>query len=285
MESIERRPVKIALVVGLILVFVALLAAYRLYNRSVADSDQNTISEETDREMAAKDTAKDKEVASDDGTIVVEIPKPSFPRYKGQPVGLLNADAAIVKQIPPDRMKEYTDELLKLDSDLLKKHAEHSRWHEAASIKKFFNDFIGARDIWEYVLVVDSKDTAVFSNLGSLYAMHLPDYPKAEKYYLQAIAVNPALTPAILGLADLYKTFYKEKYAEVPTVIKKGLLAVPGDANLMIFLATYYKESGLIQEALKYYEESLIYQPDNQPVIKEVERLKTVLSVSEPANN
>lgn len=287
MESIERRPIRILLLLGGLIVLAGLLFVYRSYNKNTIvepeeDNATNVVAEDLSQTNVGEEAAADTTNNSD--VVIVNIPQPTLPRYKGNPVGTVKIDPAIAAQISAAKVKQYTDELLKLEKDLAANPTDTQKWIEAASIKKFFNDLTGTRDIWEYIIELNPRNTTILINLGNLYAMYLSNYLLAEKYYKQAITAEPALVPAILALADLYKTFYKEKYPEVPIVIQAGLKVVPDDANLMIFLATYYKESGDLAKAIEYYERSLLVQPDNQPVVEEARKIKAALEPVPAAN-
>ena len=63
-------------------------------------------------------------------------------------------------------------------------------WIAVGVIKKFFNDFAGARDAWEYAGVLYPANALSFANLGNLYGFYLHNNIKAfinhasKKYFL-----------------------------------------------------------------------------------------------------
>ena len=66
-------------------------------------------------------------------------------------------------------------------------------------------------------------------------------YPKAEQNFKSAIRADPRNTMGYLGLSDLYVFFYKEKESQAEAVLKQGIAANPGDANLAHALVRLYE--------------------------------------------
>ncbi len=146
-------------------------------------------------------------------------------------------------------------------------------WIAVGVIKKFFNDYEGARDVWEYAGVLYPTNALSFANLGNLYGFYLHDNAKAEFNLKKAIASDPYQPGYYLSLADFYKTVYVSKKSEAPKVLLEGMNVVK-DVNLMLALATYYRDESDKANAVKYYEEVLKMSPEQAGVREEIERLR-----------
>ncbi|MDP3764365.1 MAG: hypothetical protein Q8Q95_01960 [bacterium] len=146
-------------------------------------------------------------------------------------------------------------------------------WIAVGVIKKFFNDFEGTRDAWEYAGVLYPANALSFANLGNLYGFYLHDNAKAELNFKKAITNDPYQVGYYLGLADFYKNVYTAKKSEAPKVLLEGISIIK-DINLVLSLATYYRDTGDKTNALKYYQEVLKISPDQTGIQDEIDKLK-----------
>lgn len=146
-------------------------------------------------------------------------------------------------------------------------------WIAVGVTKKFFNDFEGTRDAWEYAGVLYPANALSFANLGNLYGFYLNDNAKAEFNFRKAIANDPYQPSYYLNLADFYKNVYAAKKSEAPKVLLEGISIIK-DINLVLALATYYRDEGDQANALKYYQEVLKLSPDQAGIAEEIDRLK-----------
>lgn len=146
-------------------------------------------------------------------------------------------------------------------------------WIAVGVIKKFFNDYEGARDVWEYAGVLYPDNALSFANLGNLYAFYLHDNPKAEFNFRKAINSDPYQPGYYLNFADFYKTVYVVKKTEAPKVLLGGISTIK-DINLMLALASYYRDESDKTNAIKYYQEVLKLSPNQAGIVEEIDRLK-----------
>ena len=128
-------------------------------------------------------------------------------------------------------------------------------------------DFESARDIYIKVGEISPKNYSSFWNLGNTY-IKLKDYSGAEKAYLKAIENGPDQPRHYIALGELYWYFIPEKKSQIPDLYKKGLQELPGDYDLLISLAQYYKEIGDKKNAIKYYQEIIDNYPEKEGVIR-----------------
>lgn len=158
--------------------------------------------------------------------------------YSGDPIENIGNDA-FIEQVPSEYLKSYKKELSELRETLAKNPGDFDGWLRLGVIKKFFNNYVGARDAWEYANAVASNNSTAYYNLGGLYGAYLKDYAKAETNYLAAIKNDPKLPYVYLGLAEFYSVFFPAKKDLADDVIRQGLEANPDDESL--------------KGALKYY--------------------------------
>lgn len=171
---------------------------------------------------------------------------PTPPPYTGDPIENIGNDP-FVQQVPTDYLRKYKQELANFKKTLAENPEDAEGWVRVGVLKKFFNNYEGARDAWEYVKIINPAFSTPYYNLGGLYAGYLKDNPKAEENYLKAIEIDPNLTYFYLALAEFYSVFYKEKIDQVDDILLRGLAALPNNESLLGALRNY-KESGVIKE-------------------------------------
>jgi len=176
--------------------------------------------------------------------------------YRGEPIEEIGNDPAI-KNFPPAAVERNQNRLKELAATLRKDPKLWNAWMEVGQLKKFFNNYKGAVDAYEYVKVNSPEDPLVYYNLANLYGAYLGDYPKAEEYYLKAVSYGPNEEYIYLGFAEFYRDFYKAKYDQIENLLLEGLKKVPNYTNLLIQLAYYYKSVNDNQNAIKYFSQLL----------------------------
>jgi len=136
-------------------------------------------------------------------------------------------------------------------------------------------NYQSARDVYIKVGEVSPKNYTSFWNLGNTY-VRLEDYSGAEQAYLKAIENGPDQVRHYTALAEIYWYDMPEKKAEIPELYKKGLQVLPGNYDLLMNLALYYKEIGDKENAIKYFQEVIDTYPQTkesiEPLIKELKQ-------------
>jgi tetratricopeptide (TPR) repeat protein len=180
-----------------------------------------------------EDVEVDEEISGEtEGTTVV------FPPYIGDPIENIGNDSFIA-QVPPASLLAYKTELAELKASLSKKPGNFDGWLRLGVIKKFFNNYTGARDAWEYANIIAPKNSSAYYNLGGLYGAYLKDFKKAEERYLTAIENDPKFSYLYVDFANFYWTFDISKKHLAKGVIEKGLVALPDDPSLLQALERY----------------------------------------------
>lgn len=177
-----------------------------------------------------------------------------------------------------------SDEIVELKRKSLEEHiAEIQKdpnnvdaWLGIGTIKKFFNDYEGARDVWEYTARTFPNHPLNFANLGNLYGWYLNDSKKAVSNYSRAITLSPFEPNYYLDLAEFYLYVDTADNTNVVKVISDGMANNPRDINLPLFLASYYKSTGETASAIKYFEKVLELAPNTPGVQEEIDALNKI---------
>lgn len=259
------------IIIGLasvLLIVIAAMADRLLKNPEVLpDSDLGTgIFDEL------PDIANDSE--KDQGKIQPGVVNPKLPAYSGRPLSEVRLGQGF--SASPEHTAQQRRDLALLAGVLTvePQGAEGvNDWIALGSIKKFFNDYEGTKDAWEYAGALYPGNALSFANLGHLYGFYLGDAAKAEANFRRAIGNDPYQPSYYIGLADLYRHAYTSKKSEAAKVLLEGM-SVIGDANLALNLAAFYRDEGDKANAIKYYEEVLKMAPDQAGIKEEIERLK-----------
>lgn len=225
--------------------------------------------------LPQKDQNTDFDTIGEDYATKPNLPIGEIPKYTGRPLDEVVFGKGFTD--PGGNFVEKKKEDLKVLSAVLNANpigvSGVDDWIAVGVLKKFFYDYIGARDAWEYAGVLYPENALSFANLGNLYGFYLHDNIKAELNYKKSIANDPYQTSYYLGLADFYKSLYTEKKTETPKVLLEGMSVIK-DVNLVLSLATYYRDIGDKANAVKYYEEVLKMEPNTAGIQDEINRLK-----------
>ena len=71
---------------------------------------------------------------------------------------------------------------------------------------------------------------------------------------MRAIANNPLSSHVYRGLHELYVYSYKQNTEAAADILKEGLEHMPGNTDILLLLASYYKNKNDTQNAKTYYE-------------------------------
>lgn len=164
-------------------------------------------------------------------------------------------------------------ESLTSDKPLPTEDEDMDKWIEMGIQRKSAGDFLGAAEAWKQASLANPGSYLPHNNLGFLYRYDIKDFAKAEKSFLDAVAIRPDLTIAYRELSDLYRYAYTEKADQADDILLKGLEKNPGHYDILIYLAHYYRDMGDKEKAKKYFEEILKTDPTNEAVIRELNKL------------
>lgn len=199
--------------------------------------------------------------------------------YRGEPVTVLDADPRFLEQVPPEAYQKSIRDLAALSERLTKNPTDTPAWIQVAYIKHFYNDDLGARDVYEHLNLISGEYALPFYNLALIYGYNLKQPQKAVSKFEAAIARDPLNASYYIGFSDFYREVMRD-LASAEKVLLQGLVKLSGDANLASALGAVYQEKGDVVSAIAYYEKALaspVLGPGERAAISaEVEKLKAL---------
>ncbi len=147
---------------------------------------------------------------------------------------ILNRDSSILRdfEIPSEVVNEKELELMKTAIDLLRA-----------------NNWLGARDACEKLLMLNPSNEWGWEMTGHLNASYIKEYAEAERAFLRAVNINTQNASLWNELGDLYQ-LHLERYEEAEEAYLKSIEIDEQQAS------TWYTLGGLYQNYLDKYEES-----------------------------
>ena len=143
-------------------------------------------------------------------------------------------------------------------------------------IKKYVGDYKGAEAIWIKVGEISPQNSTSFGNLADLYTNFMKDYDKAIPAYQTAIA-NSLGESLNIGYYRNFYYFYLynlEDKTNAEKVLLEGMENNSENSELLILLASFYRDNGNKAKAIEYYQKALELDPADESVQKEIEKLK-----------
>jgi len=178
-------------------------------------------------------------------TPVADIPHP-----------LLNREVMIPENFPEEAAVAVRENIETLTAQITENPNLFQSWMNLAAQYKIINDFEGAAEVWEYLNKVAPQNTLARVNLGNLYHYDLKEYAKSESAFKAALAVEEDTPQAYLGLHELYRYSYKTDTANAKDILNEAMEALPENVDVVMALASYYKDLGRTSEAVGAYQEA-----------------------------
>ena len=135
------------------------------YSISLQDKVAPNIVLENQKDFSQENLSIEK-LKSDEKAVV------SLPRYAGQPIMTIGNDP-IINQFPISVVEKQKTYLANLNTALQKNPYDFDSWMQVGNHKKFFNNYEGARDAWEYAKLLVPAQQLPYLNLANLYAYYL----------------------------------------------------------------------------------------------------------------
>ena len=133
-------------------------------------------------------------------------------------------------------------EIKKITEALKADYDRREEWLNLGLWRKTIGDYEGAAEAWKFVTIIRPNDPVAYHNLGDLYSQYLPDFPKAEKYYLLAIEKDTQHQPFFyIKLYEFYR-YYLKKPDLAEKALLDGLKTNPGNEYLQKTLNDFRNE-------------------------------------------
>jgi len=153
----------------------------------------------------------------------------------------LNKEIVIGANISEQTKNAAIEKIKEITAQLKKDYDRREEWLNLGIWRKTIGDYEGAKEAWEFVTLIRPTDAVAFHNLGDLYSQYLIDFPKAEQYYLAAIAKEPGTPFYYVKLHEFYRYFVK-KLDLAENILVQGIKATGGDSALKNILEAYRKD-------------------------------------------
>jgi len=162
------------------------------------------------------------------------------------------------ERFTPEAVTILQNNIATLTAQLKENPDSLQAWSDLANQYKIIDDFEGAREIWEYLILVTQNNTVIRISLGNLYHYQLRNFEKSEAVFKEALRVNDKTVEVYVGLHELYRYSYKTGSTLAVDILKEGITAVPENTDIRMLLASYYTKLDMKAEATAVYEEVLM---------------------------
>lgn len=181
------------------------------------------------------------------------------------------------EDLPESAVQKYQERFNYIQEQIAEEPNKLTHWLSLAGTMKAIKSYQQAEQVWLYITEKWPEDPTAFGNLGDLYTNFLPDYPKAEEAFKQAIEKADNINEDLIyyrNLHRLYQQKYQEKADLADDILFEALEEYSNEPEFLALLANYYQKQGDTQKAIQYYEKLLKADPGNQEAIDELEELK-----------
>lgn len=175
-----------------------------------------------------------------------------------------------------DLLEEYQERLADYKSGALSNNRadQVKGWLGLASLRKIVKDYKGTEQALLKAGELDPKSIVCFANLANLYHYFLEDYPRAERAYLLALENNANDIFNYIEASNLYR-LKRGNLSRAEDMLLLGLKYNKNQPDLLLALATFYKETGDKEKALEYFEKAIGALPDRAELLQaEIDQLK-----------
>ena len=174
-----------------------------------------------------------------------------------------------------DRYKQQIDELItKIESDAQKK--DFGVYLQLGNAYYALGE-LGEADVWyKKILSELPNDTPALENLGQVH-LEMGDYAGAETYWARAVE-NGGQEAYALKLVDLINEFIPEHREPIRDVLEVAIKKNGQSPSLLSYLAEWYAERGLYEEAVSHYTVALTLLPDDEQIQNRIEELRAMWS-------
>lgn len=156
----------------------------------------------------------------------------------------LDREIQFSDSVPGDVQVLITDKVNTLKAILRDTPTDAGAWFDLAVYYHNANDYEGAREIWEFLVMVVPGDTTAYENLAKLYHFSLQDFAQSESYFKQSLAIDSESLSAYLGLFDLYRYSYKTETSAAADIMNQAIVQFPEKLDLVLALGVYYRDRG-----------------------------------------
>lgn len=254
----EKTNSKLSLIITVIIVIALIIGSgvYIYWNSVVNEnSSDNEISQEVNI-IEEGDVSIEIDELGGSGVTIKQIPIETDNTAPTFSIPDIDRPLVFDSTIPKSAQKQIGDKIENLKKTIKDEPTRIDYWLDLGVQWNIIGDYEGAKIAWEYAVSMNPQDSTIFSNLGKLYHLYLNDFPKSEKNLLKAIENSPNTIAHYHDLHELYRYSYKQDTKLAVEVLLEGLAENPNNVDILVTLATYYKEISDNTNAKKYYEQA-----------------------------
>ncbi len=179
----------------------------------------------------------------------------------------------VAVNLAPERVEELRKQITENEAEIERNRDDFNAYVELALAKSELGDRDGAAEVYRTMNQRFPGNYLSFQNLGKLYE-ETEKYEMAAEQFLLAIDNAPKIALMYRNLVNLYTYHLPSRAADIPRVLQKGLGVMPGSLDLMAMMAVYYRDHGQPEEAIKWYEQLLVFDQENTTALEELKELK-----------
>lgn len=204
-------------------------------------------------------------------------PTGPFPAYQGRDPGEIRPDPKAVAGLGEDQRNELYQAIGEASRMLRGDPIFGQAWLQIGILKKAIGDYEGAADAWEYASIVRQESFVPPANLAQVYWYYLPDYPRAERQFREAIRRDPRQPALYVQLAEFYSFAYRENESQADEVLREGFEANPQNIDIPKALGSVYERRGERGLAIEWWEKALTLKPNDSAIQEKIKELRAKL--------
>ncbi len=201
-------------------------------------------------------------------------PSGAFPPYRGRDPAEIRLDSKAAAGLSESQREELYKEIRDAARMLRDEPTFGQAWLQLGLLKKSIGDYEGARDAWEYASIVRPESFIPPANLAQIYWYYLPDYPRAEKEFREAIRRDANQPALYISLAEFYSFAYREKEPQADRVLREGIEANPQNVDVLKALGAVYERRGDYRSAVEWWEKALKLRPGDSAIQEKLKELR-----------
>ncbi len=214
-------------ILGILLVLIiAGLVGFYIYNDN--SKDTTLLEKESEVIVDSDDSNKDYEI---------EVIPSAYTDTPTIPVPDLNREIVFNEDTLDEAKSIISEKINKLVKELKENSNLLQNWMSLGLYRKSTGDYEGARDAWEYISAVNSRDSLSFRNLGDLYGYYLNDPKKAEENFLKAIETDPNQIEYYFKTAEFYREVMEDP-TKARAIVQQGIESNQSSEELKSLLAS-----------------------------------------------
>lgn len=133
-------------------------------------------------------------------------------------------------------------------------------------------DVLGAKNIYEKEVVLNSQDAVLYNNLGNAYR-DLKDYVKAEEMYRKSISLDQNQLNAYNNLANMYIYSMNDFQSGISTLELGVKSNSEYKEQFLILMASTYEQNQDLDKAEEIYKQILVINSNNEVAKNGIDRI------------